>query len=54
MTEYVDHKGILLDRFEWFGGHSIRDKAVRGAQSARHREVKKGGAKVVDPKLWDI
>ena len=48
MNKYVDHKGVLLERHEWFGGLSMKHKEVSKAQAARKREVKEGLAKIVE------
>ena len=47
MNEYVDHNGLLLDRYEWSGGLGKNHKEVTKNQAARKREVKKGFAKLV-------
>ena len=47
MIEYVDHKGLLLNRSEWSGGLGKGHKEVTKDQAARRREVKKGFAKIV-------
>lgn len=48
MLEYAEHKGVLLDRYEWAGGLGMGHKSVAKAQVARRREVKRGGAIIVD------
>lgn len=48
MQEYAEYKGVLFDRYEWFGGFRPTEKSVVKAQSARRREVKRGGAKIVN------
>lgn len=47
MKEYVEIKGVLLNRYEWNGGLGMVHKEVSSAQAARKREVKKGFAKLV-------
>lgn len=47
MNQYVEHKGVLLNRYEWNGGMGMGHKEVSSAQAARKREVKKGFAKLV-------
>jgi hypothetical protein len=46
--EYITTYGIsvLLTRYEWARGLGLADKNVKKAQTARHREVDKGFAKV--------
>jgi len=48
MNEYIDYKGLLLNRYEWAGGLGKNHKEVTKAQSSRRREVKLGEAKIVD------
>lgn len=48
MLEYTEHKGVILDRYEWFGGLTINHKEVAKAQSARRREIKRKAARLVD------
>lgn len=47
MNEYTEHKGVILDRYEWAGGYGMSYKFVANAQSSRKREIKKGYAKLV-------
>lgn len=47
MNEYIDYKGLLLNRYEWARGLGKGDKEVTKDQSARRREVKKGFAKII-------
>ena len=47
MQEYTEHKGVILDRYEWNGGLSMEHKSVAKSQSSRRREIKKGHAKLV-------
>ena len=47
MQEYIEHKGILLNQYEWAGGLGMSHKEVKNSQASRRREVKKGFAKIV-------
>jgi hypothetical protein len=47
MPEYMDINGVLLERYEWAGGMSMRHKQVSKSQAARKKEVEKGLAKIV-------
>ena len=47
MPEYMDINGVLLQRYEWAGGMSMRHKEVSKNQAARKKEVKNGLAKIV-------
>lgn len=47
MLEYMEIKGVLLDRHEWAGGLTMKHKEVAKAQASRRREVKKDYAKIV-------
>lgn len=46
-VEYTNYKGVLLDRYEWNIGMSIRDPSVGKEQSKRRKEIKEGFAKEV-------
>jgi hypothetical protein len=48
MLEYIDVNGVILDRYEFNGGLSIKDKVVAKQQSSRRREIKRGTAIIVD------
>jgi hypothetical protein len=47
MNEYIDYMGLLLTRYEWFGGLGKSHKEVTKEQPARRREIKRGSAKIV-------
>ena len=47
MQEYIEHKGVILDRYEWNGGLGMTHKSVAKSQTARRREIKRGSAKLV-------
>ena len=47
MIEYIDHKGLLLNQYEWSGGLGKNHKEVTKDQAARRREVKKGFATII-------
>jgi len=47
MPEYMEINGVLLQRYEWAGGMSMRHKEVSKSQAARKKEVKNGLAKIV-------
>jgi hypothetical protein len=53
MNEYVNLRGVLLDRYEWHIGMDIRDPAVGKQQSARRKDIKAGIAKEVDYTVFE-
>ncbi len=52
MNEYYDHRGLLLNKYEWSGGLGKNHKEVTKDQSARRREVKRGSAKIINENEW--
>lgn len=52
MNEYYDHRGLLLNKYEWAGGLGKNHKEVTKDQSARRREVKRGAARIIDESEW--
>jgi hypothetical protein len=53
MNEYVNLKGVLLDRYEWHIGYDIRDPFVGKSQTGRRKDIKAGIAKEVDPSVFE-
>lgn len=45
MEEFIQHKDLLLTRYEWAGGSAPTPKANKD----RHKLVKSGKAKIVKP-----
>lgn len=52
MQEYYDHRGLLLNKYEWAGGLGKSHKEVTKAQASRRKEVKNGSARIISGAEW--